>query len=251
VVYTIISGNTDNSFFLNPNSGVLSTNDRLDYEKQSVFNLTVLATNMVGATASLNMLVHVRDVNDNPPIFAAQTFNGSVSEGSEVGTMVMNAQGRPLVVGATDADSGDNARLDYRIVEPEARKYFAIDSTTGALRTAAALDHETTPTVRFSVQVTDQGRPPLSARNLAVVTVNITDVNDTPPRFTKHAYLARILLPTYKGVSVVTVEAVDPDTVNPMALTYSIVDGNHGGVFGINPQNGQVYVDNTADMQDR
>ena len=44
---------------------------------------------------------------------------------------------------AYDKDSGINALLSYEILNAEAKHFFAIDESTGALRTIAMLDFET------------------------------------------------------------------------------------------------------------
>lgn len=250
VVYTVADGNDSGCFFLNPNSGVLSTVKVIDYEEHQFFNLTILATNIVGATSTAFILVHIGDENDNRPVFQASTFYGNITESANAGSVVLDALGSPLVIKAQDADSGENSLLEYEILDQEARRYFTIDASTGAIKTAASLDHETIAVFNFSVQVRDRGTPQLSASYPVQVIIYITDVNDVPPRFTESTYRAKVLLPTYKDVSVVKVQATDPDTVNKY-LIYSIAGGNQGGVFAINPQSGALHVEQTDNLQDR
>lgn len=59
----------------------------------------------------------------------------------------------PLVIKAFDIDSGLNALLHYDIVEAMPRRYFHIDSTTGAIKTVMLLDHEKIPLFIFHVKV--------------------------------------------------------------------------------------------------
>ncbi|KAK7449354.1 hypothetical protein BaRGS_00040023, partial [Batillaria attramentaria] len=251
VVYMITAGNEADLFFINPNSGVVSTKEVIDFEQHQFFNLTVCATNIVGASTTANMIIHIGDENDNEPEFQAATFFGNVSESADPGSMVLTKEGSPLVIQASDADSGDNSLLEYEIVDQDARKYFSIDSTTGAVHTLASLDHETVSSFNFTVQVRDRGNPRRSSRLPAQVMVSVTDINDTPPRFTEHTYKATVLLPTYHDVSVIKVKATDPDTVNSEPLTYSIVGGNHGKVFAINPQSGEIQVEQVEDIRGR
>jgi protocadherin Fat 1/2/3 len=60
----------------------------------------------------------------------------------------------PLVIKARDADSGPNAILNYDIIEVMPRKFFHIDSNTGAIKTIMYLDHEKIPFFTFHVKVT-------------------------------------------------------------------------------------------------
>lgn len=59
----------------------------------------------------------------------------------------------PLVVKAHDIDAGLNSQLHYDIVEMMPRRYFHIDSTTGAIKTVMLLDHEKNPLFTFHVKV--------------------------------------------------------------------------------------------------
>lgn len=59
----------------------------------------------------------------------------------------------PLVIKANDIDAGLNSHLHYDIVETMPRRYFHIDSTTGAIKTVMFLDHEKIPIFNFHVKV--------------------------------------------------------------------------------------------------
>lgn len=60
----------------------------------------------------------------------------------------------PLVIKAHDIDAGLNSNLHYDIVETMPRRYFHIDSMTGAIKTVMLLDHEKIPLFTFHVKVT-------------------------------------------------------------------------------------------------
>lgn len=133
VYYEIIGGNIDNSFVINPTSGILRTNNMLDFESIKFYNLTIRATNMVGANSTTSVLVHVLDKNDNPPIFYHSEYRGEIIESSKVGSMVLIDGIKPLVVAAHDNDSEINSVLHYKILEKYASAYFTIDPNTGKL----------------------------------------------------------------------------------------------------------------------
>ena len=69
----------------------------------------------------------------------------------------------------------------YSIPDSAMAEQFIVDPNTGALRLGAQLDRETTPTFQVGVACTD-GR--YSASPVAMVTVTVGDVNDSPPQFT-------------------------------------------------------------------
>uniref|UniRef100_A0A8V5FTW4 Uncharacterized protein n=1 Tax=Melopsittacus undulatus TaxID=13146 RepID=A0A8V5FTW4_MELUD len=149
-----------------------------------------------------------------------------ISEAAPVNSIVRSASNSPLVIRATDADSNQNALLVYQIVESTAKKYFTVDSSTGAIRTIANLDHETIAHFHFHVHVRDSGNPQLTAESPVEVTIEVTDVNDNPPVFSQAVFETVLLLPTYVGVEVLKVKATDPDSEIPPELTYSLIEGN-------------------------
>lgn len=218
--FEIVRGNRDDTFFVNPSTGVIVIKNQLDYESTKFYNLTVSATNMAGAAATCNVIVHVLDRNDNAPRFLQALYSGEISEGASIGSLVLTNTSTPLVIKAEDADSELNALLNYDIVEDLPRKYFHIDSSTGAIRTVMLLDHETISIFSFHVKVSDLGKPKLSSETTAKVMITVTDVNDCPPKFSKTDYNVTLLTPTYKNVAVIRVNAMDPDSSEGSALRY-------------------------------
>ncbi|XP_033097614.1 protocadherin Fat 1-like isoform X2 [Anneissia japonica] len=248
VVYEIISGNVANDFEVNPSTGVVSTLVPLDYEEQTIYSLTVQATNMVGLSATVSVVVHVEDVNDNVPEFLYNLYQGNITESKPPNSPVLDSLGRPLVISAEDDDSDHNAHLMYQIIEIEAQKYFTIDSNTGAIRSKVKLDHEQRNQFKFTVQVRDSGEPQLQSINPVDVLVTIVDINDSPPLFDKDVYSTILILPTYKDVAVVTVHATDADTASITNLEYSITAGDPERRFSIHPVSGVITVINSTNL---
>lgn len=240
--FQLINGNKDDMFFVNPTTGVITTKNRLDYEKKKIYNLTLSATNMANSSATCSIIIHVLDKNDNAPRFLQAIYNGEISEAASIGSLVLTNSSSPLVIKAEDADSELNALLSYDIVEELPRKYFHIDSSTGAIRTVMILDHETISNFQFHVKVSDLGKPKLSSETIAKVMISVTDVNDCPPKFNKNYYNVTLLLPTYKNVKLIQVDAIDLDSTKGTPLRYDIIDGNENQTFLINSQNGIITV---------
>ncbi|XP_037031417.1 fat-like cadherin-related tumor suppressor homolog isoform X7 [Bradysia coprophila] len=247
VVYDIVDGNTDDMFFINPSTGVITTKNILDYETNKFYNLTVRTTNMASASATCYAVVHVLDRNDNAPYFVQQLFKGIIAESAPITSLVIavndtitDGQSMPLVIKAFDIDSGLNALLHYDIVEAMPRRYFHIDSTTGAIKTVMLLDHEKIPLFNFHVKVADLGKPYLSSETMAKVEITVTDVNDCAPVFTQKEYNVTLLLPTYENVAVIQVNATDQDSSENSTLRYDIIEGNKDGVFAIDPETGVI-----------
>ncbi|XP_028312232.1 protocadherin Fat 1a isoform X3 [Gouania willdenowi] len=251
VFYQIKSGNINNAFDINPNSGVVVTRQALDYETTTLYMMIIQATNMAGLSSNTTLVIHLKDDNDNAPIFTQSEFKGVISESAPINSVVLTDKNSPLVIQASDADSDQNAMLVYQIVEPFAHNYFSIDLSTGAIRTTTALDYEQRSVFRFTVQVHDLGMPRMFAEVAANVTIEVIDVNDCAPVFSQELYETTVLLPTYKGVEVIQVNATDADTGPNSRLLFSISEGNIGDKFKMDPITGIITIQNITQLRSR
>uniref|UniRef100_A0A3P9JAG2 Cadherin, EGF LAG seven-pass G-type receptor 3 n=1 Tax=Oryzias latipes TaxID=8090 RepID=A0A3P9JAG2_ORYLA len=230
VHYNIISGNSRGQFSIDSVTGEIQVVAPLDYESEREYTLRVRAQDNGRPPLSNNtgiVSVQVTDVNDNPPIFVSTPFQASVLESAPVGSSILHIQ-------AIDTDSGDNARLEYRLTGTGSDTPFIINSATGWVTVSSILDRESVEHYFFGVEARDYGMPPLSAT--ASVTITVMDVNDNRPEFLQKEYYGRLNEDAAVGTSVVTVTAVDRD-VNS-AVTYQITGGNTRNRFAISTAGG-------------
>ncbi|KAJ0036501.1 hypothetical protein NQD34_005178 [Periophthalmus magnuspinnatus] len=230
VHYNIISGNSRGQFSIDSVTGEIQVVAPLDYESEREYTLRVRAQDNGRPPLSNNtgiVSVQVTDVNDNPPIFVSTPFQASVLESSPIGSSILHIQ-------AIDTDSGDNARLEYRLTGTSTDTPFVINAATGWVTVKKNLDRESVEHYFFGVEARDYGMPPLSAT--ASVTITVMDVNDNRPEFLQKEYYARLNEDAVVGTSVVTVTAVDRD-VNS-AVTYQITGGNTRNRFAISTAGG-------------
>lgn len=254
LLFEIAHGNIGDVFFINPSVGIVTVKNNLDFERQKFYNLTIRATNMASTAATSNLIVHILDQNDNAPQFIRTQFAGIVSEAAPIGSLILAAENgtessQPLVIKAVDADSGVNALLHFEIVEQMPRRFFHIDSTTGAIRTVTVLDHEKIDVFNFHVTVSDLGKPHLTSETTAKIKITVTDVNDSSPKFSRAEYNVTLILPTYKNIAVIQLNATDPDAnvAQTTHLRYDIIsvasdgiDGNKERVFQIDSETGLI-----------
>uniref|UniRef100_A0A8C2IWQ6 Cadherin EGF LAG seven-pass G-type receptor 1b n=1 Tax=Cyprinus carpio TaxID=7962 RepID=A0A8C2IWQ6_CYPCA len=230
VHYSIINGNIKGQFYIHSPTGVIDVISPPDYERIREYTLRVKAQDegrppLINGTGMV--VIQVLDVNDNAPMFVSTPFQASVLENVPVGYSVLHIQ-------AIDADSGDNAHLEYKLTETSSSFPFIINNNTGWITVSAELDRETTEFYSFGVEARDRGVPTMSSS--ASVSVTILDVNDNVPTFTKHLYNLKVNEDAVVGTSVLTVSAVDRD-VNSV-VTYQISSGNTRNRFAITSQSG-------------
>ena len=167
--FNIVSGNNNGYFSLNTTTGQLSLLSVLDRDLgPDSFGIVVEISDGLFNT-TYNISVSVLDQNDNAPVPLMPAFTAHIPEGSPAMTPVLNAT-------FTDADAGENARLEYRLNSAD----FTIDSVTGEIFTRREFDYEQGD-VAFSFVVTaiDGGQPPQNASINVMVTVQ--DENDNRP----------------------------------------------------------------------
>uniref|UniRef100_T1IXK9 Cadherin domain-containing protein n=1 Tax=Strigamia maritima TaxID=126957 RepID=T1IXK9_STRMM len=123
VCYYIISGNEKNLFDLDKFTHVFRNVEPLDREQDEEHRLVVSASEdcvqspkkASSEISTMNLLVKVDDVNDNPPVFQRRVFTGGVTTEAQFGTVVLQLQ-------AYDRDVGNNARLTYYVNGPVSRR---------------------------------------------------------------------------------------------------------------------------------
>ncbi|XP_031559365.1 cadherin EGF LAG seven-pass G-type receptor 2-like [Actinia tenebrosa] len=218
--------------------GVISLGCKLDYKKTKFYVFTVRASDgMLDSTAIV--YINVTDANTHAPVFKRRSYRGRIKENAKIGTSV-------LKVVATDDDTGTNAQISYSIERPVAA--FAVDPTTGVIKTTVSLDRETKESYQFEVTATDHGSPPLKKK--AYVSIRVLDVNDNAPRFLKKKYTATIKEDIKPGERVTQVSAVDIDSGLNKMIQYSFeVNGDGDGAFEMDESQGVIRTRKPLDRE--
>lgn len=86
----------------------------------------------------------------------------------------------------------------------------------------------------------DRGVVPLSA--FVEVYIEVQDVNDNAPQTSEPVYYPSVMENSPKDVSIIQINAVDPDAKASDKLTYRITSGNPQGFFTINSKTGKFAV---------
>ncbi|XP_050168546.1 LOW QUALITY PROTEIN: protocadherin gamma-A5-like [Myiozetetes cayanensis] len=227
----------------------------LDREQQSEYNVTVRAADggWPALQSSTVLALRVLDVNDNAPVFAQERYSARLRENNAAGALV-------LVVRATDADWGGNARVRYRLAEGRVRgaplsSYVSVQAETGALYALRSFDYEQVREVGLWVRAEDGGSPALSSN--VSVRLLIVDENDNapqvlyPPAAGPGAGLGAGAGSGWAGVElaprsgspgalVAKVVAVDADAGQNAWLSYELAKATEPGLFRVGLHSGEV-----------
>ena len=218
LTYELIGKESRSIFAINNITGEIRLINTLDRETSDLHTLFVIVSDgMYFDVAEVN--VTVTDINDNNPIFAESSFNLTLSESVVTNSVI-------LKIIATDLDLGNNGTLKYSITSGNTGETFAIGPSDGNLRLQTPFNYENVKMYNLQINVTDDGNPTArSSLKTLSVTVNVTDINDNNPIFTKSFYTETIPDSTAVGDQILVVEAADADgTIAYNQLSYNIVD---------------------------
>ncbi|WAQ97850.1 PC11X-like protein [Mya arenaria] len=142
-------------------SGDLTLKNRLNREATATYSFLVTAYDhgIPARNTSANVVIHVTDVNDNPPRF--------VFPDSENYTIEVDSESAPRSViakiKAFDLDQGVNSELFYSIENHNVTELFAIDAETGDLILTRVLHATDRQIYNILLRVEDKGNPSLYA----------------------------------------------------------------------------------------
>ncbi|XP_053320130.1 protocadherin-10-like isoform X1 [Spea bombifrons] len=172
---------------INSDSGNIYALRSFDFEQIRNFQIRIQAQDAGFPPLSSNVTVNVfiLDQNDNAPVIVYPLpKNGTVA----TDVIPRNADPGYLVgkISAMDADSGQNSRLSYQILQATDSTLFSVALYTGELRTMRALGDKDATRHRLLIQVRDNGQPSLSTSVSIVLTVvdsmpeTLSELNDVP-----------------------------------------------------------------------
>ena len=165
VRYSLRSFSDFPPFRIDPYSGEVTTDRELDREQQSVYRLTVSATDENLVTSTAQVTIHVRDLNDNAPQFIFPSIpNATIFVSSRA------SPGQALTqVITSDLDAGDNAEIRYAI---EDNDVFLIDPLDGRIFLKRRLPIVDSQSFLIALQATDRGQPELTSRTTLTIVAN-------------------------------------------------------------------------------
>eukprot|EP00037_Helgoeca_nana_P015140 m.141781 g.141781 ORF g.141781 m.141781 type:complete len:2442 (+) comp22882_c0_seq1:29-7354(+) len=151
-LYSIVSGNVNNAFVINPANGEVSVSaGGLDFETTQAYTLRISGSNAQQSCISgfLDLTVAVTNVDDNRPQFGPIPSAVALLESATVGTVLIQLT-------ATDADSSPiTFSLDSVSGRRRQTSPFVVDATTGIITTNQVFDASIQGLFNLTVSATD------------------------------------------------------------------------------------------------
>ncbi|XP_047911077.2 protocadherin alpha-C1-like isoform X6 [Anser cygnoides] len=222
----------------------LVTSGLLDRELISGYNITITATDLGSPpiTTQKTLWVQISDVNDNPPVFAADTFDVFVEENNPLGAFLYQ-------VSASDSDIGENGQISYMlrnstVAGSALASFLSVSLANGSIYAKRAFDFEQLRSFYFQVEAKDNGSPALSAA--ITVNVYISDQNDNAPAILypvgQNGSVAVEVVPRLadEGYLVTKVVADDEDNAENAWLSYHLAHSSDSTLFHLAPHSGEL-----------
>ncbi|XP_017685873.1 PREDICTED: uncharacterized protein LOC108504879, partial [Lepidothrix coronata] len=238
-------------FTVSETNGNLYVSERLDREE--------LCGESLSCSVSFEALVHnplnvfhvevsILDVNDNSPVFRKAVLDIEIGEWTLPGA-------RFSLEMAHDSDVGSNCLLTYQLSSNPSFSLALKENPDGSkqpqLVLERALDREKQNSFELVMTAVDGGDP---ARSGTVqIRVNVTDLNDNPPVFSKSIYDARVAENLPAGSLVLQVRATDADAGSNGRVYYSFGDVSEvvRALFTVDSESGEVKTGDPLDFEER
>ncbi|NXC72840.1 PCD23 protein, partial [Anhinga anhinga] len=181
VTYCLID-DTFGAFAINSVTGSIVTTKALDRETKSQYTFRVVASDCsthLPRSATVSVVVHVDDVNDNDPVFLQNPIRAFVPAETPVNETV-------ATVRAEDMDLGLNGAVVFSLMIAET--VFQIDAKTGDIILQEPLDSKGFST-QLVVTAADQGISPRTATAMVII---FTEEQEEEISFSRSLYEASI-----------------------------------------------------------
>ena len=204
----------------------------LDYERISSYDLQVRAIDKGNNYDTARVVIDVINVHDEAPQFINSSYFLNWCE-NEIGIL-----GHFPAIGEL-LEGNKESRLNY-LLKNNYNQYFELNSTNALLSVVKPIDREAlgaTNIIELRIIAIDKRLPRLTGEG--VILINIIDVNDNKPSFSKEEYTFNLVENHiyYSKESFGKVEAHDSDSLDE--IFYRIVD-NDFKIFTINHKTGEL-----------
>ncbi|XP_071377142.1 protocadherin beta-15-like [Centroberyx affinis] len=247
--FRIVSGSTETLFQINQNDGILYLNRNIDREEiceRTSVCLINLKSVLENPLEIHYVAVEVLDVNDHSPCFPDKDKRLEISESTIPGA-------RFQLHAAHDPDGGVNSVQQYKL---SPNNHFRLevkdrgkDGKIPILHLQSPLDREASSSHKLLLTAMDGGKPPKTGT--VEIFVDVLDVNDNMPVFTKDVYTATLNENSPIGTTVIQVNATDLDDGSNGEVSYSFgnVNSKVRELFVVDPSTGEMTVKGHIDYE--
>jgi len=224
-----LTGYSDNALSIDSQTGEVTLTESPDYETQSQYNFTVIATDAAGNASEQAVSLDINNLDDTAPVITSADVANGIDENSGAEQVIYTAT-------ADDSADAQAAPVTFSLADGS-DSALSIEAATGEVSLAGNPDHETQAQYSFSVVATDGAG---NVSDAQAVTVAVSDLDDAAPTVISGAWADPVMTNSAAGQVVYTVVADDSgDDVSDTPLVYSLSSDSHGA-FSIDSATGAV-----------
>ena len=214
ITYSLVGGNTQQTFGILSTMGTVFLTDSLDYETTPAYSLILFATDKDGQVGRTVVDIQVININDNSPKFAPSIYSRVLSTDENVGLNIIELH-------CSDED-GDV--LAFNIESGNTGNYFNV-SQSGLVAVSRNLTGSN-PVLILRISCSDMSTQPLA---VAIFSINILRDSDCGIRFSNDApYLAHVS---------------EDVSIGHLVLTLVVNGSSNDVTFRLEPTSVPFYVD--------
>ncbi|XP_021103523.1 protocadherin-23 isoform X2 [Heterocephalus glaber] len=253
ISYRILSSSED--FSIDPVNGtIFTTSPAILPDKIRTIRFLVEASD--GGIPELRALtlveIQVQDENNYAPEFTVGYYNLTLNEDALVGSTL-------TTFSTFDRDwTPENTYAEYSIISGNSQNNFHVETTSvhseyphkqvGDLVLLHSLDREASASHQLVILASDHGCPPLSST--VIVSIQVLDVDDNPPRFSSLQYHAHVKESAPPGSRITVVSASDCDMGSHAEIFYQVISGNEKEHFYLEERTGVLYLIKPLDYEE-
>jgi hypothetical protein len=230
-----LAENSDPALSIDANSGAVILANNPDYETQSDYSFTLVATDAAGNESQQNVTLNVNNLDDTAAVITSGETADMIDENTGAGQVVYTA------TADDSADVSDGVTFSLAAGSDSA---LSIDADTGDVTLNADPDHETQSVYSFAVVATDAAGNVSQAQS---VTLDINNLDDTAATITSGDTAVAIDENSGAGQVIYTATADDSADVSD-GVTFSLAAGSDA-VLSIDAVSGEVILNTDPDFE--
>ena len=229
VIFSLKAG-SDAALLIDANTGAVSLSDAPDFEIQSSYSFTVVATDGAGNSIEQTLTIDINDLDEDAPVFTS-AVTASVAENVVADSAVYTAA------------ATDGSPMTFSLAAEDASS-FTIDANTGVVSIVGSPNFETQSEYTFTVTATD------SAANAdsQAVTLSINNLDESAPTITSGTTASALAENSGANQVIYTVTSTDDGDISA-GVTYSLAGVTPDEAFSINTETGAVTLSTNPDHE--
>ena len=199
------------SFLLNSQTGVITSNTRLDYEQKSTYAFSISLEPME-LNCSISIVIKLINIDDNPIVFNASSLRYNITENNPV----------PFYIGRVDIIDIDRLfTSNYEFYLRDFSEKISVDPSTGSIILYHRLDREYHGAeMTYEIVAIDRNHQATNLTN--TLTISLHDINDHGPKFSQDLYSINISKSLRIGSSIFQLNATSADPFVNGRMTFSL-----------------------------